>query len=89
MSVWLMTRCCAEAAAPASADVSEGDLDAAMRGAADDDDAAAADAQAAEEAAEAAEFNAEVLSYTMAVTFTCKPGWIATQDCFRQPCARR
>jgi hypothetical protein len=44
------------AAAPASADVSEGDLDAAMRGAEDDDDAAAADAQAAE----AAEFNAEV-----------------------------
>lgn len=46
--------------ASASASVSEGDLDAAMRGAEDDDDAAAADAQAAEAAAEAAEFNAEV-----------------------------
>ena len=57
------TRCVgyADAAAPATgADVSEGDLDAAMRGAEDDDDAAAADAQAAEAAAEAAEFNAEV-----------------------------
>ncbi len=40
--------------------VSEGDLDAAMRGAEEDEDAAAADAQAAEAAAEAAEFSAEV-----------------------------